>query len=268
MFKNTLHLTRKYVKILDIKVDSTSNESVLAKIHQKLIPEANLDNFTDKFYITTPNPEIILAAQENEDLKEILNNSYISVPDGIGLKIFGSVSLNVIPGRKLMLELCRLAASEGYRVFLLGGTQVSNKKAQVELKRRYKNLKIEGTEGAVYDDKANPVSKVALKAHFDTVEKLNNFRPHLIFVALGCPKQEHWITKYLPLINAQGAMTVGGAFDYISGEASVPPALFETLKLEWLWRLFNQPRRLARIYRATIVFPIRALLSPFRVINK
>ena len=83
----------------------------------------------------------------------------------------------------------------------------------------------------------------------------------MIFVALGAPKQEKWISKYLPVVKAKMAMTVGGALDYLSGEVKNPPILIEKLELEWLWRLFTQPMRLKRIFNAVFVFPLVIFLD-------
>lgn len=258
-----LKKTQKYATILKVKIDSTKTPQLLAKIDEKLSFEAKLTNFRNKFYIETPNPEIVLACNEDEELREIVNNADFRVPDGVGLKIFGDWNLNVIPGRKLMVELCRLSAEKGYRVLLLGSSLDSNSKSVEYLKQVYPNIKLLGLTGVNYDSKATPISQRDLDAHFDIVQKINNFKPHIIFVALGCPKQEFWIKKYLPEVNALSAMSVGGSLDYLSGKASVPPQLFEKLGLEWFWRLISQPARFLRIFRATVIFPIKIIFSQF-----
>ncbi len=259
--KNQLYKTSQDIAtILGVRVDSTSTIKVLDKIIEKL----RFSHENSKFYVVTPNPEIVLQAQTDEKLMDVINKADVSVPDGVGLKLFGDFTINIIPGRKLMLSLCRVATEHGYHLFLLGGSKKANRKAVINLQTRFPGLQIEGYEGPVYDSEANPVSEVDLARHFDTVERINKFKPHLIFVALGAPKQEKWIDKYLPVVNARGAMTVGGAVDYLSGEASLPPAWMENLKLEWLWRFVSQPWRVGRILNATLVFPVRVLLKRYK----
>lgn len=253
MLKKTSKIKRKYGQILGVRMTSSDKDKLLEKIEEKLTLEAQAVD--DRFYITTPNPEIVLKAQSDPELFKILNKADFSVPDGIGLKIFGDFSLKIVPGRKLMLEICRICERRGLGVFLFGGSLESNEFAVKNLKKMFPALEIKGDSGAKYTNKANPVSEVDLKSHFDTLQKINNFKPSVIFVALGCPKQEYWIFKYLPLLNAKSAMTVGGAADYLSGQASLPPQIFENLGLEWLWRLFSEPERIWRILAAIFVFP-------------
>lgn len=243
---------RKYVKILGIKIDSTSIDLVLAKIDSLMTSEA-------KFYIVTPNPEIILKAQSNPDLASILNQAQLSIPDGVGLKLAKS-SLNIIHGRKLMLEICNLAESRGYKTFFLGGSFQSNQKALKKIRKKYPDLSVDGASGPKYDDEATPVTQDDISTHFDVLARINEFTPDIIFVALGAPKQEQWIKKYLPIVQAKAAMAVGGGLDYLSEEASLPPLWMQKLELEWLWRLFTQPVRLGRIINAVIVFPLKLLL--------
>lgn len=263
MSKTTPKIHRKYGKILGVRMTSGEPIQLLSQIEEKLAFEADSENV--KFFITTPNPEIVLKAQSDPELKTILNDADFSIPDGVGLKIYGDSSLKIFPGRKLMLEVCKLCEASNFKVFVFGGTPNSNEQAITKINVLFPKLEVMGDSGAKYTDKANPVSEVDLKSHFDTLQKINKFKPAIVFVALGCPKQEYWINKYLPLINAKSAMTVGGAIDYLSGEASLPPQIFENLGLEWLWRLFSQPERIGRIFTAFFVFPWYVFLGKLRV---
>lgn len=267
MSKITSKIHRKYGKILGVRMTSSDKNQLLEEIEEKLTTEAKSED-DGKFFIVTPNPEIVLKAQSDLDLKNILNEANFSVPDGVGLKIYGDLNLNILPGRKLMLEICKLCETNSLRVFVFGGSTGSNARATIKLKILFPSLEVEGDSGSKYTDKAVPVSEVDLKSHFDTLQKINNFKPSIVFVALGCPKQEYWISKYLPLINAKSAMTVGGAIDYLSGEAKNPPAWMETFGIEWFWRLLNQPMRFKRIFNAVLIFPLYFLVKSkfFRIL--
>ncbi len=270
MIKNNNKKAHKYVQILQVNIASNKKEELLNRIEEKLslgYPNSLASN-KEKFYIVTPNPEILVKAQNDLKLRKILNKADFSVPDGIGLKLFGNNSLDIYPGRKLMLDICKIFSEAGLKVFLLGGSKKSNEAAIRKLSILYPNLKVEGDSGPRYDHTANPVSEVELKSHFDTVKKINSFNPAIIFVALGCPKQEYWIDKYLPVVKANSAMTVGGAIDYLSGQASLPPQIFENLGLEWLWRLLSEPERWKRILTAFFVFPFYMFLDKYGLLTK
>lgn len=270
MIKKNNKKDHKYAQILQVNIASSSKEEVLNKIEEKLAFRypSSLASKSKKFYIVTPNPEILVKAKNDPKLRKILNQADFSVPDGVGLKIFGDSRLSIYPGRKLMIDICLIGNMYKSKVFLLGGSAISNMTAVKRLAIMYPNLKVEGDAGAKYDENANPVSEVDLKSHFDTVKKINSFAPNIIFVALGCPKQEYWIDKYLPILKTNGAMTVGGAIDYLSGEASLPPQIFENLGLEWLWRLLSEPERWRRILTAFFVFPWTIFTSKLKTYLK
>ena len=90
-------------------------------------------------------------------------------------------------------------------------------------------------------------------------KEINNFKPDLLFVAFGAPKQELWISKWQKKLNVRGMMAVGGSLDYYSGVVKEVPSSIKNLGLEWLWRLINEPKRLVRIFNAVVIFPLTLL---------
>ena len=216
-----------------------------------------------KFYIVTPNPEIILKAQKDKNLLLALNGATISIPDGVGLKL-ADPSLNIIKGRDLFLSLISLANKKGWKVFLLGGLGREAEISKQKLEISYRSLKMESSAGPKLDNEAKPVSEKDINIQNDVVERINNFKPRLLFVAFGAPKQEKWLVKWLPKLDVGGAMAVGGTFSYISGTNKVPPKWMGKAGFEWLWRLVTQPKRLKRIFNAVVVFPLRVFISKFK----
>jgi beta-1,4-glucosyltransferase len=91
------------------------------------------------------------------------------------------------------------------------------------------------------------------------IEEINNARPDILLVALGCPLQECWIIENFDRLNANAIFGVGALFDFVSGEATRAPKLMRQAQLEWLYRLWREPRRLA--YRYTI-----EIFSFFRIV--
>lgn len=252
--KNSNEISQKQVTILGIKVLSTSTSHLLASIRENL-------SHNKKFYVLTPNPELVLASMKNPLLSQALNSSDFSVPDGVGLNyasrfLFGE-TLNIVPGRKLFMDLITLANKKGWKVFFLGGIGKEAEKAATNLKISYKNIKIETFSGPKLNNEALPASDADKNLQKEAVGLINKFSPQLLFVAFGNPKQEIWIYKNLKSLNVGGAMAVGGTFRYIAGESRLPPDWMERAGLEWVWRLITEPYRLGRVFNALIIFPLR-----------
>jgi N-acetylglucosaminyldiphosphoundecaprenol N-acetyl-beta-D-mannosaminyltransferase len=251
--------SRKIGQILGINVTGTCMSEVLAGV-EKLIS----DNIN--FYIVTPNPEIILMAQKDKELKNAMNGTELAIPDGVGLK-FAIPDLNIIKGRELFSELIKLANEKGWKVFLLGGLDNEAELAVKELKIAHQmmqsnlKLKIDFHPGPVLNKDARPATGVDRKIEHEAIEKINRFAPQLLFVAFGNPKQEIWVHENYLKLNIGGAMAVGGVFRYVAGLSALPPKWIAHCGLEWLWRLLTEPRRIGRIWNAIIVFPLKVLLS-------
>lgn len=250
--KNMQKSGQNFGQILGIRVISTSTSSVLMRVEEFI-------SHNSKFSILTPNPELILMAQSNKKLKGALNSADLSIPDGVGLKL-ADPSLNIIKGRELFVDLIKLANRKGWKVFLLGGLDGEAELAAKKLKVSSKRLKVETFSGPRLNEKAEPVTEIDKKLDQDAIRKINEFAPDLLFVAFGNPTQEIWVHKNVKKLNAKGVMAVGGAFRYIAGMSKLPPKWMEALGLEWLWRLITEPARAGRVFRATIVFPIKVLL--------
>ena len=257
MKKNELkatHKDQKHATILGIRIDSTSKDRLLSWINSKITSR-------DKFYIVTPNPEIVLQAQKDKKLAKILNSSDLAIPDGVGIawaaKLLGQKPpFSVLKGREVFFDLIKLAAEKNWRVFLFGGEGDEAYKSKVRIKKIFNNLEIKVDAGPKLDKNAEPVSEVDTKIEIDAIAKINNFSPHILFVALGAPKQEKWIYKWLPKLDIGGAMVVGQAFNYFSGKSKPVPLWIEKNSLEWLWRLITEPWRIKRVFNATVVFPL------------
>lgn len=207
-------------------------------------------------FIVTPNPEILLGAGRDEELWYILNQADLSIPDGIGLKFAGLVSgLNVerIAGADLMQDLLALAAAQNFKVAVLNWRAGLSAGVEIKtaVKKKYPQLEIE-----VFD--------IEQDGKDIDREVINRFAPALLFVTLGSPSQErvmyHELSK-LPSVRL--AMVVGGSFDFLTGKRQRAPRWLRLIGLEWLWRLFIQPSRWRRIYRAVLVFPYQFLKWKF-----
>lgn len=248
---------RNQAIILNIGIDSTPKGELLKIISDKLSKKI-------QFYIVTPNPEIILQAQNDLNLSHSLNSADFSIPDGVGLvvaaKILGQPSLKTIKGRQLMLDLFKIANTKRLKVYIISKQKVIDL-ALEKIKKEYPGIDVKGEKGPWLDKKANPISEVDRDLQFEIVKEINSFKPDLLFVAFGAPKQEIWIEKWLPKLKVTAAMGIGGSLDYYSGYVKPVPKLFEDFRLEWLWRLIQNPKRIGRILNAVIIFPMKVILS-------
>ena len=242
------------LNILGVEVDKTTKKEVLSRISYFL-------NNKKKFYIVTPNPEIVLAASRNPKFAEILNSADISLPDGVGLKL-ADPSLKIIKGREIALDIFDLARKYGLKIFLLGATPAVNKRATAYAQEKYPNLVVCGMSGPLIDEQAEPNNDRELAREKKAIEKINDFRPDILFVAFGAPKQEFWVNNWKDKLKVGGIVVVGGTFDYLVGATA--PKIMVSLGLEWLWRLIKEPKRLGRIVNAVIVFPLILLRSKLK----
>src|SRR6185369_8092058 len=146
--KNNTISAQKFAQIMGINVSITSVAEVLARVNFFV-------SHSDKFSIVTPNSELVLMAQDNIQLRNAMNSTDLPVPDGVGLNyaslfLFGK-PLNIIPGRKLFVELIKLANDNKWRVFLLGGMDNEADVAGGELSKKFKTLKILSAKGPRLD---------------------------------------------------------------------------------------------------------------------
>lgn len=242
------------IEILGVKIDDLSEKEILEEINKKLANK-------QRVFITTPNPEMLVLAQEDNEFLCILNSADIKLADGYGLrkgaKILGKKLKSRITGTDFMVELCGWAAEKGLSIYLLGAGPKIAKGAGKNLEKVYPKLKIAGAENG---GGGNDWDNCKISEHINAVQ------PDILFVALGHGKQEKWIYENLEkLPSVKIAMGVGGAFDFISGKVKRAPEFMRKMGLEWLWRLLREPKRWKRIFNAVIVFPWMCYFSRLRV---
>lgn len=191
--------------------------------------------------VVTLNVEMLYRAQHDPALRSLINQADLVVPDGHGVVWAGRRLGYRIPERVTGIDLIQaLAACAGrqeWRVFLLGAAPGVAKAAALNLQRDYPGLRLVGTEHGYFAD----VEIVTV------IRKIRDARPDLLLVALGSPKQEFFSWVHRQELGATVAIGVGGSFDVLSGRLRRAPALFQRLRLEWLYRVFQEPGRWRRL---------------------
>ncbi len=279
-------MDRKHVKILGIKVSSTRTSSVLREVVVSIKKHK-------KFYIVTPNPEQVLQAQEDSEYASILNNADIALCDGVGLAaayrflslpksdnpivtpilyfaqglgvgfsiIFDrnwlTRDLQVLKGREMFIDLIKLANKKRWRVHLLGGWDKVAERTKLELEKNYKNLFLSAGTGPVLKDDGTPENDKERKVEKEVIQKINELKPHLLFIGFRSPVQEKWLVRWFKKLDIGGAMVVGGTFNYFSGKSKLPPVWVSDIGFEWLWRLITGSQRKERVLRAFLNFPLK-----------
>ena len=192
----------------------------------------------------------------------------------LGIKYLATLLINpksckkIIPeritGTDLMAEIFRKFPDK--KIFLLGAKEGIAEKAVKNLKCQIsrQNDHIRLTNTKFQNSKLYDYFSGTPKA-FDEKEistRINSFKPDILFVAFGSPNQELWIAKNLSKIpSVKIAIGVGGAFDFFAGEKKRAPKIFQKLGIEWLYRLFIEPKRWKRIFNAVVIFPWKFLKS-------
>ena len=214
--------------------------------------------------VATVNPEMLLAARKKRDVAHVLRQMTWRIPDGFGItllsRIRGEGRVPRYPGVDLLLDLCRMGAKGGKRLFLLGGWGTVTDQAASVLMKAFPGLNVEGI-----GDVEIGFEDGIWRQPSDLLARIRGARPDILAVALGGSvslRQERWILEHLhQLPTVRIALGVGGALDMISGRLKRAPKWMRAFGIEWFWRFLQEPRRFPRIFSALILFPFFALLD-------
>ena len=193
----------------------------------------------EKTFWVAINPQKCFRAWHDRSLLDILNNrADVGICDGVGVSVASRIlyghGIERCTGCDLFFKILPLAARKGWGMFMLGASPESNAKAQENLKTRFPGLRIVGSHDGFFEDSDA------------VVDEINASGADLLFVAMGSPKQEYWISEHRDHIHASFCMGVGGSFDVASGTISRAPAFFRRTGTEFLYQLVTEPHRWKR----------------------
>lgn len=177
------------------------------------------------------------------EYKNILNSSDLVLNDGIGvklgLKFKGINEKENMNGTDLIPRIIELAVDKRKGIYLLGGEQGTSIKAKENLKKRYRDIIISGDRNGFINKDENK----------NVIEDINNSKAELLIIGMGAPLQEKWINDNKEKLENIKIIIAGGAIlDFISGKVSRAPVFLRKIKLEWLYRLLLEPKRLFKRY--------------------
>ena len=226
----------KKTHVLGVPFDAVTMEQAVAKAKKMLTEEG-------QHFICTPNPEIVMEAQKDRELMNILKEADMVVPDGIGVVWASKYSetrlTERVAGYDLTQNLMAELAATGETFYFFGGAPGVASTAARKMMKKYPGLKIVGVHNGYFDEKEE--KKI--------IQDIKTKSPSILLVGLGAPKQEKWIYDNIRLVGAKVAIGVGGSFDVMAGNVKRAPKIFQKLGLEWFHRLITQPTRWRRMMR-------------------
>ena len=196
--------------------------------------------------VFTPNVDHVVVAEHDERFLTAYANAALSLVDGTPVlcaaRLLGTPLPAKISGSDLVMPLMRRAAERGYRVYFLGGAEGVADLARSKLEQELPNLKIVGTDASRINVDSDPGA-------VDTVvERIRSAAPDLVLVALGAPKQELWSHARTRVLSPAVLVGVGASLDFVAGIQKRAPGWMSKVGVEWLYRLSQEPRRLAGRY--------------------
>ncbi|MDS1003634.1 WecB/TagA/CpsF family glycosyltransferase [Clostridium sp. FAM 1755] len=202
----------------------------------------NIIDKYEKVNIISGNPEVLYNGLNNEELfKNFTDKDSIIIPDGVGVvlasKIIKSPVKEKIAGIEVMDSILKKCNENGKAVYLLGTTEDVLKECERKLLIKYKNLNIVGKHNGFFD----------MDSCEDILEDIKESNPYALFIAMGCPRQEKFITKYMDKLPCKIYMGVGGSFDVFAGKVKRAPKWMINCNLEWLYRVIKEPYRINRL---------------------
>jgi len=226
--------TMDRVKISDIFINNLEWDRI-AGVIEKFIRNQKAHQ------IITANSSMVASLDRDSRLKEAFFNADLVLADSAGIvwasKFLRAGKLIRIPGIDLMLELCRLGASRGYSIYLLGSEESIVKKARENLDKQFPNLRILGMQHGYFSkDEEERI-----------VEQIREAKPDFLFVGIGTPRGEKWIYSQIERLNVPVCMAVGGSLDVIAGRLKRAPRWIRELGFEWTYRIIQEPWRIVRL---------------------
>jgi N-acetylglucosaminyldiphosphoundecaprenol N-acetyl-beta-D-mannosaminyltransferase len=207
------------------------------------------------FFITA-NLHYAMLTDRDPRLAAVNRKAAFLVADGMPLVWCSRLGSKPLPervtGSDLVYSLCCRAAERGYRVFFLGGAPGVAAEAARRLSERYPGLQVAGIE-------APELERLSARQHAALVARVRRAAPDLLFAALGQPKGELWLAENYRRLGVPACVQVGASFDFVAGRVPRAPQWLRGIGLEWAYRLWREPRRLATRYLRDAVFLVKSL---------
>lgn len=215
-------------------------------------------------YVAICNAHVVVTASRDDAFRKVIDSADMATSDGAPvawmLRRISFAGQSRISGPDLMWTLCDRCAAEGLPVYLYGSTEETLSALNKRLQAAFPSLKVVGMESP-------PFRKLSAEEDFTAVERINTSGASIVFIGLGCPKQERWMAEHRGKVNAV-MIGVGAAFDFHAGTVKRAPKWMQDAGLEWLHRLASEPRRLWKRYLVTNTLFVIGAAKQLLAINR
>jgi len=237
------------VNVLGVGLSAINLDSAVAAVAEALERKA-------KGYICVTGVHGVSEAQRDPEFRAILNRSFLTTPDGMPMvwmgRLQGFKQMGRVYGPDLMLRVCEWTRTRGFLHFLYGGGPGVAEELKRRLEQLFPGLKIVGVC-------TPPFRPLTSDEENDLARQVGALKPDILWVGLSTPKQEIFMAKYAPKLDATLLVGVGAAFDFHAGRMRQAPRWMQHSGLEWLFRLACEPRRLwKRYFKNNPLFVLRA----------
>ena len=226
---------KRRVNVAGVYVDNLSEDETLSRIDELIAGGGS-------HYMTVVNAAKVVAARRDSELRDRLAKAAIVTADGMSVvwasRLVGEGLKQRVTGIDMFERLIGYAAGRGLSVYFIGARDRSVRGVVEHFTARFPDLRVAGYRNGYFDESQE--SEIA--------RQIRQSRADLLFVALGSPRQEDWISRHLETTGVRFALGVGGSFDHLSGLQRRAPAWMQRAGLEWLHRVAREPRRLWRRY--------------------
>jgi len=247
------HFLRRGAHVLDTHIDAISPGDAISRI-------VSWATQRQSRYVALCNVHSIVTATQYAQFSKVLSQADLALPDGApvawALRREGFTEQRRVNGPDLTWNYLEVAERIGQSVFFYGSSEDTLARLKAKITAHFPKLRIAGMV-------APPFRQLSEAEDQADVDLINRSGANVVFVGLGCPKQEAWMAAHRGRVQAV-MLGVGAAFDYHAGTVRRAPAWMQRIGLEWLFRLVAEPRRLARRYAVTnSVFILRMLKNMF-----
>lgn len=199
--------------------------------------------------VITANPIMVMEARQNPDYLAMMNRAELIVPDGAGVvwaaNYVGQPVAERVTGFELLHELMKAGETHRWKVYFVGASPVIIQAAVEKLSQKYPLVNIVGVRDGYFGPEDDE----------EVIAEIQEAKPDLLFVGRSADRQEPWIDNYKSRLQVPVIMGVGGSYDVISGKLKRAPKWFIRMRLEWFYRLLQEPWR----YKRMMVLPKFAL---------
>jgi N-acetylglucosaminyldiphosphoundecaprenol N-acetyl-beta-D-mannosaminyltransferase len=229
---------RKVCRVISINTNVLNLDEALEEIEE-------LASLKKGAYVCVSNVHMCMEAFDSVGFQGVVNKADLVVPDGRPIywaqRLLGAFNASQIRGQELMNQLCAKSGSTGLKIGLYGGASNDILNEVIDfLSEKFPNISIVFSYSPPFRD-LNALEDVSL------VSEINKSNVDILFVGIGCPRQERWMAEHRVSLNCV-MIGVGAAFDFISGRKKTAPRWMQIIGMEWFFRFICEPKRLWRRY--------------------